>query len=118
MKGRCIISCLGALLIPCATIAQVKTDSANDSRGVHPSVDTAIMQVNSQTYDWRQSPDSNLSVPEAHTVTLSSCPPGVLGKDEIYYIRSWRISGQRLRSHWSGLHNAVCAAKYHDSVSD
>jgi len=26
MKGRCIISCLGALLIPCATIAQVKTD--------------------------------------------------------------------------------------------
>jgi hypothetical protein len=50
-------------------------------------IPTSVL-INSQTFDWRQNPDSSLLAPGAHTVALASCPQGVLGKDEIYYIRS------------------------------
>jgi hypothetical protein len=73
MKRHYIISCFSVLMIPYGIVAQVKTDSVSDSHGIRPPADAVAIQVNSQIYDWRQSPDSNLSAPGAHTVALSSC---------------------------------------------
>jgi hypothetical protein len=37
-------------------------------------------------YNWSQSPSADLSVAGNNTVTLSSCPPGVMGTEAQYYV--------------------------------
>lgn len=83
-----IVSRLGILLIPFFIVAQVRVESPAEPRDTPQSISEHTVLINSQSYDWRQNPDANLSAPGARTVALASCPQGLLGKDEIYYIRS------------------------------